>query len=301
MNVNEHKLIGKTIGDYTIEAVIGRGTVGIVFRALDPQDKVVALKLFAPPPTADAQLLLARFQREARLTASFDHPNIASVIDTGQFEDNAYMVMPFAPGETLDLRLRKKSKLEELVAVEVAWQVADALSYAHKHGVIHRDVKPSNIIMDDNYHAMLTDFGVAQSFDDPRLTKDGYLVGTPAFMAPEQIAENKQVDHRADLYSLGAVLYRMVVGRLPFRGTIPQILHAQVYEKLPLPSSLIKISPETEVVIVKAMAKRPEDRYQDGEAMTQALARVSYQLRENKGKSRSLWQTLLKRLNLVQL
>ncbi|HMQ56131.1 MAG TPA: serine/threonine-protein kinase [Anaerolineae bacterium] len=301
MNVNEHKLIGKTIGDYTIEAVIGRGTVGIVFRALDPQDKVVALKLFAPPPTADAQLLLARFQREARLTASFDHPNIASVIDTGQFEDNAYMVMPFAPGETLDLRLRKKSKLEELVAVEVAWQVADALSYAHKHGVIHRDVKPSNIIMDDNYHAMLTDFGVAQSFDDPRLTKDGYLVGTPAFMAPEQIAENKQVDHRADLYSLGAVLYRMVVGRLPFRGTIPQILHAQVYEKLPLPSSLVKISPETEAVIVKAMAKRPEDRYQDGEAMTQALARVSYQLRENKGKSRSLWQTLLKRLNLVQL
>ncbi|MCB0168627.1 MAG: serine/threonine protein kinase [Anaerolineae bacterium] len=290
--MTEHSYIGQKIDSYTIESVIGRGSVAVVYRALTPTDTVVALKLFSPPPNGEEKLLLARFEREARLAAGLDHPNIVSVLDMGEIDGRAYMVMPFAGGETLDTRLRRKLKLSELTSVEIAWQVADALAYAHRQGIVHRDVKPSNILLSSDDHAMLTDFGVAQAWDDPSLTKEGHIVGTPAYMAPEQVAQGGTIDHRADLYSLGVVLYRMATGRTPFRGTTPQMLHAHIYEKPPTPSSLARMSPETETIILRAMAKNPRDRYPDGEAMTQALARTSYHLR-NRADNRSPWQSMV--------
>ncbi|MCB0195873.1 MAG: serine/threonine protein kinase [Anaerolineae bacterium] len=290
--MTEQSYIGQKIDSYTIESVVGRGSVAVVYRALTPTNKVVALKLFSPPPNGEEELLLTRFEREARTAASLDHPNIVSVLDTGQVDGRAYMVMPFATGETLDSRLRRKLKLTELASVEIAWQIADALAYAHRQGIIHRDVKPSNIMISPDDHAMLTDFGVAQAWDDPTLTKEGHIVGTPAYMAPEQAAQDRSVDHRADLYSLGVVLYRMSTGRLPFRGTTPQMLHAHIYEKPPTPSSVARVSAETEGIILRAMAKDPRSRYPDGEAMTQALARTSYHLR-TRADNRSPWQNMM--------
>ena len=290
--MTEQSYIGQKIDSYTIESVVGRGSVAVVYRALTSTNKIVALKLFSPPPNGDEKILLTRFEREARTAAGLEHPNIISVLDTGQVDGRAYMVMPFAVGGTLDARVRRKLKLSELTSVEIAWQIADALAYAHRQGIIHRDVKPSNIIVSTDDQAMLTDFGVAQAWDDPTLTKEGHIVGTPAYMAPEQAAQDGTIDHRADLYSLGVVLYRMVTGRTPFRGTTPQMLHAHIYEKPPTPSSVARVSPETEGVILRAIAKDPKARYPDGEAMTQALARVSYHLR-NRADSRSPWQNMV--------
>ena len=144
--MTEYSYIGQKIDSYTIESIIGRGSVAVVYRALTPTNTVVALKLFSPPPNGEEKLLLARFQREARLAAGLDHPNIVAVLDTGEIDGRAYMVMPFAGGETLDARLRRKLKLSELTSIEIAWQIADALAYAHRQGIIHRDVKLTQFI-----------------------------------------------------------------------------------------------------------------------------------------------------------
>jgi len=271
--------------------MVGQGSVAVIYRALTPTDEVVALKVLFPPPGAGAEIL-ARFQREAQTASRLQHPNIVPVLDTGQIEGRAFLVMPLIEGETLADRLQRKTRLREIDAIDIAWQIANALDYAHLQGVIHRDVKPSNVLISRDDHAMLTDFGVAQALDAPALTQAGHIIGTPAYIAPEQVMENRMVDGRADLYSLGVILYRMVTGRLPFRGTTAQMLHAHVYDRPPAPSSVAKMSPTMEGIITRAMAKNPKERYQAGSAMAQALSRLGHQLRDQREEKKTVQSIL---------
>jgi serine/threonine-protein kinase len=178
--------------------------------------------------------------------------------------------MKRAEGPSLQALLETRGRFDEATAADLAAQVADALDHAHRQGVIHRDVKPSNILLDGRT-AVLTDFGVARALDDPTLTATGLTVGTPAYMAPEQASGRADLDGRADLYSLGVVLYQMVTGRTPFWGSTPQVMHAHVYDPPPPPSSVAEVSPAMEAVILRAMAKNPEDRYPTGAALAADL------------------------------
>jgi serine/threonine-protein kinase len=223
------KLVGQHLGPYQIEEILGSGGMAVVYRALGAEGQAVALKVLFPPPGAENELRL-RFEREARTAARLRHPGIVPVLEAGQAEGCAYLAMPFIKGQTLAARLTEQlpQPLDEATAADIAWQMADALDYAHRQGVVHRDVKPSNIMLTPEGRAMLTDFGVAQALDDSSLTRTGLTVGTPAYMAPEQVSGDQTVDGRADLYSLGIVLYQMVTGRTPFRGSTPHVLHAHL-------------------------------------------------------------------------
>ncbi|HXV42471.1 MAG TPA: serine/threonine-protein kinase, partial [Anaerolineae bacterium] len=267
------ELLGQTIGPYQIEAILGSGGMAVVYRARHIQGEIVALKVLFPPPGA-AQEIGARFEREAQTAARLRHPAIARVLEAGQANGRAFMAMALIEGQTLADRLAHAGPLDEATAADIAWQIADALDYAHRQGIIHRDVKPSNILLAADGRALLTDFGVALALDDQTLTRTGHTVGTPAYMAPEQ-ASGDPVDGRADLYALGVVLYQMVTGRTPFRGNTPQVLHAHVYDPPPAPSSVAKVSPALEALILRALAKEPGQRFQSGAAMAQALAGLS--------------------------
>jgi serine/threonine-protein kinase len=204
------------------------------------------------------------------------HPAIVRVVEAGQADGRAFMAMALIEGESLADRLARIGPLDETMAADIAWQIADALDYAHHQGVVHRDIKPSNILLATDGRALLTDFGVALALDDPALTRTGHTVGTPAYMAPEQ-ANGAAVDGRADLYSLGVVLYQMVTGRTPFRGNTPQVLHAHVYDPPPAPSTIARVSPGMEAIILRALAKDPPERFLTGAAMAQALAHLGDQ------------------------
>jgi serine/threonine-protein kinase len=269
------ELLGQTIGPYQIEAILGSGGMAVVYRARHTQDDVVALKVLFPPPGAGAEII-ARFEREARTSMRLRHPAIVRVVEAGQADGRAFMAMALIEGESLADRLARVGPLDETMAADIAWQIADALDYAHHQGVVHRDIKPSNILLATDGRALLTDFGVALALDDPALTRTGHTVGTPAYMAPEQ-ANGAAVDGRADLYSLGVVLYQMVTGRTPFRGNTPQVLHAHVYDPPPAPSTIARVSPGMEAIILRALAKDPPERFLTGAAMAQALAHLGDQ------------------------
>ncbi|MDX1524063.1 MAG: serine/threonine-protein kinase, partial [Anaerolineae bacterium] len=218
--------------------------------------------------------LLTRFEREARTAAKLRHPHIVPVLDVGQTADHAYLVMAFVEGQSLAERLLAAGRLDETAATDIAWQIADALHYAHEQNVVHRDVKPANILLTAGGRARLTDFGVALALDDPVLTRTGFIVGTPAYIAPEQAGGQRPVDGRADIYALGVVLYQMVTGQIPFQGTTPEVLHAHVYTPPPSPLQWVKISRALERVIMQALAKNPKRRFQSGRDMAEALAKL---------------------------
>jgi serine/threonine-protein kinase len=247
--------------------------MAVVYHAHHTSGQPVALKVLFPPPGAAAEIR-TRFEREAETAARLHHAGIVRVLDIGQAGDYAYLAMPLVDGHSLAERLAQAGPLDEAGAIDIAWQLADALDYAHRQGVVHRDVKPSNILLTADGQALLTDFGVAQAFDAPALTRTGHTVGTPAYMAPEQASGEQPVDGRADLYALGIVLYQMVTGRTPFQGSTPQILHAHVYKPPPAPSTVAFVSPALESVILRALAKEAANRFQTGAAMAQALARL---------------------------
>lgn len=269
------ELLGQNVGPYQIEAILGSGGMAVVYRARHVRGDTVALKVLFPPPGADAEIL-ARFEREARTATRLHHPAIVRVLEAGRANGRAFMAMALVEGESLAEHLARSGAVDEASAADIAWQIADALDYAHRQGVVHRDLKPANILLAADVQALLTDFGVALALDDLTLTRTGHTVGTPAYMAPEQ-ANGQEVDGRADLYSLGVVLYQMVTGRTPFRGNTPQVLHAHVYDPPPAPSSIAKVSPGMEAIILRSLAKEPRQRFQSGAAMAQALARLGDQ------------------------
>lgn len=256
------------IGDlYDIEAEIGRGGSAVVYRAMDVRlRRRVALKVL-PPELAYREEVRSRFHREAQTAAQLSHPNIVPIYLVDERDGLAYFVMQLVAGESLAGRLRREPRPPIAVVRRVLREVADALSYAHAHGVIHRDIKPDNILLDaESGRAMVTDFGIARAIEESsRLTLTGIAVGTPAYMSPEQALGEREVDARSDLYALGVVAYQMLAGEPPFRATnTPAMLMKHISDTpAPLDSLRPDAPPALLAAVERALAKKPEDRWPD--------------------------------------
>jgi len=266
------------IGRYRVLGLLGEGGMGTVHKALDPHlDRVVALKVPRFDGPADQVAgRLQRFQREARAAARVFHPHVCPIFDVSEFEGRPFVVMPFIEGESLAARLDRRGRCDDPVeAIRLIDQVLDALGAVHDHGVIHRDLKPGNVLLDAAGRAILTDFGLARPTDDAeRLTTDGAVVGTPAYMAPEQAAgQPDRIGPWTDLYSVGVLLYRVLTGRLPFEGPGLAVLAQIVNDRPPPPSSLRPdLDRALEAVVLRALAREPKERYQSAREFREALA-----------------------------
>lgn len=259
-------LIGFQLGDFLVHEQIGMGGMAVVYRAQQVSMKRdVALKVIDSRQVLNPDDFQERFAREAELVASLEHIHILPVYDYGTYENYAYLAMRLLRGGTL----RDVVGTQGLPLNRIAtWfdQIALALAYAHSRGIVHRDVKPANIMLDDNGNLFLTDFGLAKMIDSGETTRTNNIVGTLSYMSPEQL-RGDILDHRADIYSMGVVLYHMVCGRTPFQTTTTEDIVAVIYKHLeesPPPPHTIKpdISPELEGVILKALEKSPADRFQ---------------------------------------
>lgn len=275
-------LVGKQLGQYRIEAKIGQGAMAAVFKAYQPNlDRFVAIKVMPPFLAAENPVFVTRFQREAKSIARLQHPNIVPVYDFGIEGDYSYIVMRYVAGaQTLYQTI--SAPLDRAPKFDTIFQIANALNYTHKHGVIHRDVKPSNILLDDGW-ALLSDFGVAKgSAFGTRVTGTGKNIGTPAYMSPEQ-ARGHTVDHRTDIYALGLILYEMLTNALPHDSDTPlSILVKRTTETPVSPRTLNPaISKRIEQVILRSLAPDPDDRFSTAEQfatdLKAALAEQPYQ------------------------
>jgi DNA-binding NarL/FixJ family response regulator len=274
--------IGATFAGHRIDGVAGRGAMGVVLRATDlVLDRRVALKLIAPLYARDA-IFRARFERECRIAAGLDHPNVVPIFHAGEERGQLYVTMRYVEGTDLKALLARERWLDPARAVAIVAQVAAALDEAHAHGLVHRDVKPANVLLAERAggeRAFLTDFGVSKqrTSDDPALTGTGMAIGSVDYMAPEQ-AEVAPVDARTDVYALGCVLFHALTGSVPFiRGNDLERMWAHVHEAPPAPTSIDKrLPPGFDDVLARALAKRPDDRYQSaGELARAARAATS--------------------------
>ncbi len=264
-------LVGRAIGQYQIVERIGQGGMAAVFKAYQPAlDRHVAIKVL-PAQHALTPGFSERFEREARAIAQLNHPNILPIIDYGQVDDLSYIVMKHVPGGTLAERLRRPIDLPAVV--RIVEQIASALDHAHSRGIIHRDVKPSNVLLDEGEWALLADFGLAKLIaGDQNLTGTGTGMGTPAYLSPEQ-GQGLPLDHHTDIYSLGVILYEMLAGRLPYTSETPMgLVIKHIYEAPPRPRMINPAVPEAvESVILGAMAKPIAERYTSAGDMARAL------------------------------
>lgn len=272
----------KTIGRYEIIEELGRGAMGSVFKAHDPAvGRTVALKtiLTAALGGTQSEEYRKRFLREAHAAGSLAHPGIVPLFDVGEHEGVPYLVMEFVDGRTLADTLKKGERFTLDQVCEIGGQIAEALGYAHRQGVIHRDIKPANILMTSREvygteRPRITDFGIAKLTAN-EITTTGQLLGTPSFMPPEQFT-GAPIDGRADLFSLGVILYSLATGEQPFPGETMTAVSYKVVHTLPVPPS--KLNPAMpallEGVILKCLAKSPAERYQTGEELAQDLAAV---------------------------
>ena len=272
-------LIGQSLGRYHILEQLGEGGMAVVYKAYDTRlESDVAVKVIRTEnlPQSGVERALKRFEREAKSLAKLTHPNIVPIIDYGEYEGSPYLVMKYLPGGTLKQRLGTPMPYQE--AARILAPIARALEYAHQHDIIHRDVKPSNILITESGQPMLSDFGVAKILEADEtmdLTGTSMGVGTPEYMAPEQVT-SKTADARADIYSLGVVFFELVTGRKPFVADTPMaVLFKQASEPLPRPRQFVLGLPEAvEKVLFKALAKKPEDRYQSMGDFAVALERL---------------------------
>jgi serine/threonine protein kinase len=258
-------ILGTTLsGRYRLEARIGAGGMSTVYRALDETlQRQVAIKLLNREVASDSDQL-ERFRREARAVAQLSHPHIVGVIDAGEDENRPYIVFEYVEGETLKDRIRRVGRLPITEAVAYAIEIARALGAAHARHIVHRDVKPQNVLIDEEGSAKVTDFGIARTLDEQGLTADGRVLGTTDYVSPEQ-ALGQPVTGQSDLYSLGVVLYEMLTGEVPFKGE-NQVAVAMKHVREVLPdvqSRRPEVSAALASVVDTATAKRQEDRYAD--------------------------------------
>ena len=280
------------LGRYRIDSCLGEGAMAEVYRAHDPEiDRAVAIKVLKPDYARDPEIG-ARFLREARAAGALSHANIATIYDVGETDGVAYIAMELVDGQPLDVALLQQGRMPYERVLAIGRQLASALAYAHRAGVVHRDIKPSNILLStDGQTAKLLDFGVARIGDTDQVTRTqaGQMIGTPRYMSPEQ-ALGLPVDQRSDLFSLGVVLYEMVTGKVAFPGTALATLAIQIaQEKVePIDRTTADCPPGLRFVIDKLLAKKPEQRFTDGEALERALAREMAAVDEAPGVRRGL-------------
>jgi serine/threonine-protein kinase len=267
------------LGRYELRRTLGRGAMGVVYEGYDPGlGRKVAIKTILQGPEADAAVAAEyaeRFTREAKAAARLSHPNIVQVYDFGIESEVAYLVMEFVHGTELEAFFVQGERFDIADATRLMTELLDALDLAHDAGVVHRDIKPANIMVDEEGHAKLADFGVARVSDGTDVSQAGTMVGTPAYMSPEQI-QGQKVDRRTDVFSAGVVLYQFLTGQKPFRGGGVYVLAKKIlHDDPPVPSSLVEsVSPGFDQVVARALAKHPSERYQTAREFSAALNRA---------------------------
>jgi tRNA A-37 threonylcarbamoyl transferase component Bud32 len=273
------RLKGALADRYAVERELGAGAMATVFLAHDVRhNRKVAIKVLRREVAA--LIGAERFLKEIETTANLQHPNILPLFDSGQVDGTVFYVMPFVAGESLRDRLIRETQLPVTDAVRIAVEIAEGLDYAHRHGVIHRDIKPDNVLFHDG-RALVADFGIAlaESGDDgaTRITKTGMSLGTPQYMSPEQAAGEHGVDARSDVYALGSVVYEMLAGEPPFSGPTTQAILARVMTEEPLPVSLQRktVPPHVEAAVARSLEKLPADRFQTAAQFAAALTGAS--------------------------
>src|SRR4051812_11178064 len=264
--------IPKSVGRYEIVGEVGRGAMGVVYKALDPNiGRTVALKTMrVDVHGADEEEILRRFKHEAKLAGTMSHPSIVTVHDAGEDSGVFFMAMEYLEGVTLHRVLKDKHVLPLPRVIEIAQHIAAGLDYAHSHGVIHRDVKPANIMCATNGAIKIMDFGIAKS--GAGMTSAGQVLGTPTYMSPEQV-RGRQLDGRTDLFSFGVILYEMVTGEKPFSGQNVTTIIYKIMNEAPIPPRDLDtgVHPAVSAVILKALAKDPNERYQSGAELVRDL------------------------------
>jgi serine/threonine protein kinase len=308
-------MIGTTINHYEVEALLGKGGMGVVYRARDTRlGRAVALKVLPPELSRDADRK-ARFLQEAKSAAKVSHPAIAQVYDVDESPEGLFIAMELVEGRTVKALIEAR-ELDALGAIEIATQVAGGLQKAHEAGVVHRDIKPENVMVTPDGHAKILDFGLAKLLEPPAdgpdgisrmetlaKTQAGFVLGTLRYMSPEQ-ARGQAVDHRSDIFSLGVLLYEMVTGQLPFSGGTPlDTLHAIAFEETrPVTALRPNLPPSLQRVITRCLRKRAQDRYADAKELAGELKAVQREIESGVSSKAPLalrlqeqWQSLRER------
>ena len=269
------------LGRYVIQSELGRGAMGVVYKALDSVlERPVAVKTVNITLEREyADKYEKRFYQEARAAGSLNHPNIVTIHDVGKAGDVVFMAMEYIEGVELRTLIGEGQPLRVAQALSIAAQIAEGLAYAHQRGVVHRDVKPANIMVLANGPVKITDFGIARMRGSRDLTQTGMLLGSPKYMSPEQVI-GKRADHRSDIFSLGVILYEMLCGAAPFNGENVTALMYQIVNFVPpAPSSVNQAVPEMlDYIVAKMIAKPVEERYADAAELARDLRECERQL-----------------------
>ena len=265
----------RVVGRYKIIKEIGRGAMGVVYLAHDPiLDRKIALKELALPPNithSQKAYKIKRFLREARAAGGLSHQGIVIVHDIAEAEGKYYIAMEYLEGKTLS-QVLNEGPISTERAVDIVLQISEALIYAHRQNIVHRDIKPDNIFILNNGKVKITDFGIARILTETTMTKAGSAIGSPGYMSPEQI-KGEKIDSRSDIFSLGVLLYQMITGKNPFAA---DSIHTAIYKILKenprtFSELNLEVSPELERVVFKAMAKERDERFGTAEEMKHVL------------------------------